>query len=139
MYKHLIISASILAALSLAGCASKSVPVATAQPVHQPTTLHLAGVSPGQLVEVQKAEVIGVAPAVLVGRGGNADVQIVTLEFDNGSARAVVQPMRPVFEAGEKVEIIALENGDYPSIEPLPNLPHPDSSAKDRVNGGRDK
>ena len=140
MYRNFVIPTALIAALALAGCASQSAPVTTQQPVHQPTTLHLAGVATGQLVEVQKAEVIAVDPVVLVGRDGNAaNVQLVTLEFGNGSSKAVVQPMQPVFEPGEKVEIIALENGDYPSIEPLPNLPHQDPSATERTNGARDK
>lgn len=130
---------ALAAVMALAGCSSPSAPVATAPPVHSPTTLHLAGVAPGQLIEVQTAQVLAVAPAVLIGRGGegvtNRSVQLVTVEFTNGGIRAVVQPPQPAFAVGEPVEIIALENGDYPSVEPLPSLPHPVATAENGTGG----
>lgn len=130
MRTTLVLSTLVLASLALAGCAQHAATAPAPTPTLPPTALHVAVASADQLVAVSRAKVIGVDPGTaLYSHSTSATpVQIVTLAFDSGVVRAIEQPAGLKFLPGERVEVLALDSGGFPAIEPLPTLPKPPTS-----------
>lgn len=131
MRTTLVLSALTLATFVLAGCAQHAAPAPASMPTLPPTPLHIAATNADQLVQVSRAQVIGIDPgtALYLHQTGSTKVQIVTLAFDSGAVRAIEQPAALKFLPGERVEVLATNSDGFPAIEPLPALPKPPTSA----------